>query len=149
VISHVQSTTNPPPADARRFKLDPEHIRNQATIQRTTGRPAAYSWWNNTVILTRIPDTASVGQLLEFRGYAQPAVLTGVQATVLRDEWDLPIVIGAQFYLWTMFNESDRAYESKQTFGALVNEIADPRRLHADEWGWQTGTASPPYMRSS
>ena len=149
-VSHVDEAAAAVTDDDRRYKLDPVDWREQATIQRTARHPSHYSYWEGDIILTCVPDTASTGQVLEVSGYQQPDTMTAVgEVTLLRPEWDEVITVGAEWRVWISLNEQDRAYEAKQNFGALVNEIADVRRLHAEEWGWSTGIDSPSYMRSS
>jgi hypothetical protein len=149
-VSHAEAAA--PTNETHRYKLDPISIREQASILRTQRVPRLYSWWNNTIILASVPDTGSVGQQLEVVGYRQPAQLTAdKQSTLLRDEWDEIIITGAEWRIWVGLNEHDRAYEAKQNLGQLVNEVADPQRLHAvNEWGWQTGIDDGgPIMRIS
>ena len=148
-VSHVEQTLGTLTITGRRNKLDPVDMRDQATIERTAQVPRLYSYWNNNIMLTCVPDAASIGQVLEVRGYQQPGTMTAVgEVTLLKAEWDEVIVVGAEWRMWISLNEQDRAYEAKQNLGALVNEIADVQRLHAEEWGWQAGMNNPQHMRS-
>jgi len=148
-VSHAQAAVVSITDETRRTKLDPVDPREQMGILRSTSRPSLYSYWEENIVLTTVPDTASVGQGLEVHGYMQPDTLALVtDATLLKPEWDEVIVVGAEWRVWVSLNEADRAYEAKQNYGQLVNEIADIRRLHGEEWGWQTGADSSMYMRS-
>lgn len=134
----------------RRTKLRPVDIRDQMTVARQPGKPAYYAYWNSRIYLNCTPATEYQGQTLEVYGYFQPSILTAVgQATVLKPEWDEVITIGAEWRTWVSLGEADRAYEAKENFGQLVNEIADVRRLHGEEWDWQTSGGPQTYMRSS
>jgi len=151
-VSHAHAATLPIGTltdSTRRTKLDPLNIRDLLTIDRQEGRPSHYAFWDNIIVLSNTPDTTSAGQTLEVYGYEQPATLSAPAAvTVLKPEWDEIIVIGAEWRMWISMGEPDRAYEAKQNLGALVNEVADVRRLHAEEWGWQTSGGPQQMMRT-
>jgi len=149
-VAHAQATAAALADTTRRTKLYPVDWREQMFTQRPTSRPSQYAYWDEEIWLTSVPDTASVGQLLEVSGYIQPATLSAVgEATLLKPEWDEIILVGAEWRMWISLNEADRAYEAKQNLGVLVNEVADFRKLHAEEWGWQTGSDQyPGHMRT-
>jgi hypothetical protein len=147
-VAHVESTVAS--VTARRTKLDPIDRRDQLTLERQERAPRQYTWWNNSIWIPSVPDTASVGQLLEVVGYIQPQLLQDgipAQQTVLRPEWDEVILKGAEWRGWTNLGEMDRAFEARQEFGMMVNEIADIRKMHAEEWGWQNQADNPQHMR--
>jgi len=148
-VAHVEETFASITDESRRRKLDPGDVREQADLLRTERMPGQYAWWENQIWLASVPDTASAVQGLEVCGYQQPTILSGVAATVLKPEWDEILVTAAEWKGWQRLNEPDRAYEARQTLGSLVNEVADIRRLHAEEWGWQTGANAPTYMRTT
>lgn len=150
-VDHAQAASGSVTDETRRTKLYPVDWREQMDTLRPTSRPSEYSYWDEQIHLTSVPDTTSVGQVLEVHGYIQPDTLAlAADTTLLKPEWDEIIVIGAEWRMWISLNEHDRAYEAKQNLGALVNEVADFRRLHAEEWGWQTGytTYYPGHMRT-
>ena len=148
-VAHIEDDTNPPPVTARSNKLDPTDMRELMTIDRQERQPRLYCYWNNEIVTASVPDTTSVGQLLEVRGYQQPDILGAVgTATVLKPEWDEIITKGAEWRGWSMLNEADRALEAKQEFGAMVNEIADVRRALAEDWGWQNQATGYTNMRT-
>jgi hypothetical protein len=99
------------------------------TIRRVARPPRNYAYWNEQIYIDCVPDVGSQLQILELNGYVQPNVLVAATATLLPDEWDEVIIAGAEWRVWVGLNEHDRAYEAKQNFGQLVNEIADFRRL--------------------
>ena len=147
-VAHAQAAV--PLDTTRRTKLYPVDWREQMFTQRPTSRPSQYSYWDEQIWLTSVPDTASVGQILEVSGYLQPdALALAADTTLLKAEWDEIILVGAEWRMWISMNEPDRAYEAKNNLGALVNEVADFRKLHGEEWGWQTGSDQyPGYMRT-
>lgn len=149
-VDHVEAGFGLATDESRRTKLEPVDVREQMTILRQPSKPSGYSYWNQRIRLNCVPATAYVGQQLELYGYRQPDTLSVVGAvTVLKPEWDEIILVGAEWRMWVTLNEADRAYEAKQNLGAMVNEVADVRRLHGEEWGWQTGSdASSGYMRT-
>lgn len=139
-VSHVLEMTASVVDTSRRQGLDPIDIQELRSLQRTARRPTHFSWWNNEIVLSCVPDATSALQPLEVKGYRQPDTLAlDADTTLLRIEWDEVIIVGAEWRMWITMNEHDRAYEAKQNFGSLVNEIADPERLHASMWGWRTG----------
>ena len=136
--------------NTRRTKLDPVDYRELMTINRQESKPSRYAYWDEQILIDCYPATQYQLQSLELYGYRQPTTLAAVGATtVLKAEWDEIVTVGAEWRMWVSLNEHDRAYEAKQNLGAMVNEVADFRRLHAEEWGWQSGNNSYPGIMGS
>ena len=148
-VTHAEAVGLAINDETRRTKLDPMDHRDMLTINRPAGKPQFYSYWDETIYIDCVPATAYQLQSLEVHGYRQPTTLSATtDTTVLKPEWDEVILLGAEWRMWVTLNEADRAYEAKQNYGQMVNEIADFRRLHANEWGWQTGAGVNTYMRN-
>jgi hypothetical protein len=136
--------------NTRRTKLYPVDPRELMSLQRPVSKPSRYAYWNRQILIDCIPATPYIAQQLELYGYRQPPVLASATETaLLKAEWDEIILVGAEWRMWLSLNEADRAYEAKQNLGTLVNEVADVRKLHAQDWDWQTGSTSyPGHMRT-
>ena len=58
---------------------------------------------------------------------------------MMRPEWDEIILAGAVWRGWMWIGEPDMAENAKEDFGRLVNEVADWRKLAAENWGARIG----------
>ena len=148
-VTHAEATGLLIDEETRRTKLDPMGFRDMLTINRQASKPQFYAYWDESIYIDCVPATAYQLQSLEVHGYRQPDTLTGdTDTTVLKPEWDEVILLGAEWRMWLTLNEADRAHEAKQNYGAMLNEITDFHKAHAEEWGWQTGADMNTYMRT-
>jgi hypothetical protein len=144
-VAHAEATPALKVDATRRTKLYPDDIRGQMDMLRTASKPSHYAYWDEQIYINCVPAVAYQGQTLEVYGYLQPATLAlATDTTLLKDEWDEVIVLGAQWRMHVSLGEHDEAHEAKQNYGQLVNEIADIRKLHAEEWGWQSQNMNYP-----
>jgi hypothetical protein len=108
------------------------------------GRPTRYSVWGQTatsdggqvINLDRRPSAGDAGRVLLVRGYRTPTLLTDdTHTTVLNPLWDEVIVVGATWRGFRELGENARAEVNRQSYGLLINEQQDSRRLDAEDWG--------------
>lgn len=143
-VAHAEGVPGAVTAATRRTKLDPDDVKGQLGGTRSLGKPAIYAYWNEEIIIQCLPAAAYVGQTLEVFGYIQPLALGDGDSTVIKTEWDEVITIGALWRMHIALGEHDQALEAKENYGTLVNEIADIRKLHGEEWGWTPGNTAYP-----
>jgi hypothetical protein len=125
----------------RRRRLWPADIRDIEVQRISQGPPTRYVAWGGdsdyqTLQVNSRPGTAEVGQVLLVYGYEKPdSLVAGGEVTRLDQIWDEVIIVGATWRGWMDLGRPDRAEVARGSFGLMINDIQEERRLNAEDWG--------------
>ena len=131
-IQSVYNTTS-----LRERRLRPRSMRQLDSMLTTLGEPTLYARWGNTIHLRRVPSSSFNGDTLRVRYWDRPSLLSAdSDLSVLTDEWDEIIIMGARWRGWLWMNVPDRAEQARQDFGRMINEITDTFQLEGEDTDW-------------
>jgi len=134
-VSHVDAATDDP--TAFRTKLFP---KDEQWFQERTltagGPPRDFAVRGNNLLISPVPGTGEVGEVLVVGAWREPAVLVGGATTVLSTLWDEIVVLAARWRAEFHLGYRDLAEGTKLDLVGLVNEYQDFERLQGEDWDW-------------
>ena len=144
-VTYYYDTTISP--NTRRRKLRPRDIRwfDDRTIN--TGPPSIYAIDDDeTLFISPVPTSVENGNQVRIRLYKEPTYMTGTAATVLTRYWDEVILQGAKWRALRDMEYLGEAEVAKQEYAAMINEVAERRRMDAEDYGWRVDVVSQSVM---
>jgi hypothetical protein len=149
-VAFIDSTTLSNTARRRRLTpRDPQYFDD--TTFSAGSNPSSYAIDGDTMIIDPVPGSLQATKLLLVREIIEPpALVAGLQQTLLRPLWDELVILGAKWMSELYLGYRDQAEATKLDYASLLNEFKAFDDLHGrEDFEWQTDVRTESAMESA
>jgi len=134
-VAHVAATTDDPLAFRTKVYPRDEQWFQERTLV-SSGPPRNYMIQANVLGVSPVPTATENGQVLVVTAWREPTALIAGATTVLDNQWDEVLRLGARYRAELHLGYRDLAEATKMDYIAFINEYKDFEQLHGEDWDW-------------